>query len=162
MRIRHRKVSSFLNQKRKERLNKSQMSGELLNLSMNDSILDKSSGSIQFSLTERSERQSNADEYAPSIDKMLEDGYFTDRIVIPEEKFEGLMQSEIAEEKVPIEPERENSPEKKKDFKEHEEFYEEKLEKNISISKINIILSVFAAGLVIGGIVYVIKKKKNP
>lgn len=162
MRIRHRKVSSFLNQKRKERLNKSQMSGELLDLSLNDSILDKSSGSIQFSLTERSERQSNADEFAPSIEKILEDGYFTDRIVIPEEKFEGMMQSEIVEEKAPIEPERENSPEKKKDIKEYEEFYEESPENNNRISKINIFLSVLAAGLVIGGIVYVIKKKKNP
>ncbi|OMJ94712.1 hypothetical protein SteCoe_2051 [Stentor coeruleus] len=161
MKIRHRKISSFLAQKRKDRLNKSVLQGDALDLSINDSILDKSSSSIQYALTERSEVQSNADEYAPTIEKALEDGYFTDRVNIPEENLNINENHELAEENAPVDVKKNKSFDK---IQEDENDCEEKNE-IIKTSKSEKILNMakilVTSGVIIGSLIYVIKSKKS-
>ncbi|OMJ76943.1 hypothetical protein SteCoe_23568 [Stentor coeruleus] len=158
MKIRHRKISSFLVQKRKDRLNKSVLSGDVLDLSINDSILDKSSSSIQYALTERSEVQSNADEYAPTIEKALENRCLTDRVNIPEEN---LNMNEVIEESPPVDAKKDNSFEK---IQEDQNDYEEKkgMIKSSQSEKIfNVAKVLVTSGFIIGSLIYVIKNKRN-
>lgn len=162
MKNRHRKISSFLVQKRKDRLNKSVLSGDALDLSINDSILDKSYSSIQYALTERSEVQSNADEYAPTIEKALEEGYLTDRVNIPEEILNVNENCEIAEESVPVDVKKDNSFEK---IQEDENDYEEKREmirSSQSEKILNVAKVLVTSGVIIGSLIYVIKSKRTP
>jgi hypothetical protein len=159
MKIRHRKVSSFLVQKRKDRLNKSVLPGDALDLSINDSILDKSSSSIQYALTERSEVQSNADEYAPTIEKALEEGYFTDRVNIPEENLNE--NCEIAEESIPVDVKKDNSFEKIQEDENDNEEKKEMVRRSQSEKILNVAKVLVTSGVIIGSLIYVIKSKKK-